>query len=290
MKNVLNLCLFLFLSNTLFAQLELPQRSPKASVSYRVGLTDVAVNYSSPAVGKRAIFGALVPFDKVWRAGANECTNVVFGSDVMIGDVKVARGKYAFFLIPKSVGTWTAILNSDFEQWGAYRYKEEKDIVRIEVKVDGLVKPVEHLTYSVEDRGIEEGVIVMEWERKRISVPFKMETMKMALANIDKALASAKEEEKWAIHAEAAEFLMNNNGDINKAATHAEESVKLRSTVWNGWIKAQVLAKKGNFADAVAAAAQVAEASKASKDEGDYYKELEKDINASVTAWKRKKG
>lgn len=288
MKNII-LCLLLLASGTLFAQLELPQKSPKASVSYRVGLTDVSVEYHSPAVNKRAIFGALVPFDKVWRAGANEATNVIFSTDVMIGDVKVSKGRYAFFLIPKNGSTWTAIFNSDFEQWGAYGYKEDKDIARIDVKVEALVKPAEHLRFNVEDRGIGEGVIVMDWERKRVSVPFKIETMKMAVASIDKALAAAKQEDKWQIHAQAADFLMNNNGDIASALTHADESVKLKSSVWNLWIKAQVLAKKGDYASAVDTANKLEEAGKASKDDGEYYEEIKKEVNTSIAAWKRKK-
>ena len=288
MKNIL-FCLFLLASNALFAQLELPQKSPKASVSYRVGLTDVSVEYHSPAVNKRAIFGSLVPYDQVWRAGANEATNVVFGTDVMIGDVKVSKGRYAFFLIPKNGTTWIAVFNSDFGQWGAYGYKENKDIARLEVKVDALVKPVERLQYIVEDHGIGEGAIVMQWERKRVSVPFKIETMKIAMANVDQALASAKEEDKSSIHGRAAEFLLNNGGDMASATTHIQESVKLKETVWNLWLKAQIQAKIGEYPAAVETAGKLAEASKASKDEADYYAEIEKDVNSSVAMWKKKK-
>lgn len=289
MKNTINLFLLLFLTNTLFAQVDLPQKSPKASTSYRVGLTDVSIEYSSPAVHKRAIFGALVPYDKVWRAGANKCTNVVFSTDVKVGDIPITRGRYAFFLIPKNGTTWTAIFNSDFDQWGAYRYDENKDVARFDVKIEGLVKPVERLQFSVEDRGIDQGAILMEWERKRVAIPFSMETMKFALANIDKALKDAKEEDKWGIHGDAAEFLLNNNGDVATALGHAEESVKAKPMVWNLWLNAQLLAKKGDYKAAVAMADKVTEASKASKDETDYYKEIEKDINTALTDWKRRK-
>jgi len=289
MKHTINLFLLLLLSSSLFAQVELPQRSPKASVSYRVGLTDVNIEYSAPAVRKRAIFGALVPYDQVWRTGANKCTNITFGTDVKIGDVPISRGRYAFFIIPKNGTTWTAIFNSDFDQWGAYDYKEDKDVARIDIKIEGLVKPVERLQFSIDERGIDQGAIVLEWERKRIVVPFSMETMKMAMANIEKGLATAPEDKKWGIHGNAAEFLLNNNGDMAMALSHAAESVKAKPIVWNLWLNAQALAKTGDYKGAVAMSEKVAEASKANKDETDYYKELEKEITTAVTEWKRHK-
>jgi len=288
MKHFLSIVGLLLLSTSLFSQLELPQSSPKASIGYRVGLTDVTINYSSPAVKKRAIYGTLVPFDKVWRAGANKCTDITFSTDVKIGKVTVSKGKYGFFLIPKSGNTWTAILNSDFEQWGAYDYKESKDIVRIDVPVEVLAKSIEHLQYRIDDRGIDQGAIVFEWEKKRVAVPFSMETLKLAMTNIDKAVKDSKADDLWAVHAEAAEFFLKNNGDPKLALTHIDASVKLKAVVWNLWMQAQIQAKNNDYKSAIATAAKVAEASKASKDEADYYKELEKDINSSVAMWKKK--
>jgi hypothetical protein len=289
MKSFALLVTCLLTAGSLFAQLDIPQRSPKASTSLRVGLTDVTVEYSSPTVSKRAIWGYLVPFDKVWRAGANQATNVVFGTDVTIGDAKVSRGRYALFLIPKNGTTWTAIINSDFSQWGAYKYDESKDMARVDVKVDQLVKNTEHLTYSIEEQGLETGAIVLEWERKRVTIPFKMETMKMALANIDKAMSTAKEEDKWWMQADAAEFLLLNDGDIEKAATMSEESVKAKAQVWNTWIHAKILAKKGDTKGALAAADKAKEISATNAEEKDSYQSLEKEITTQVAIWKRKK-
>jgi hypothetical protein len=289
MKSVALLCCGLFLASSLFAQMEIPQRSPKASVSLRVGLTDVSVEYSSPAVAKRAIWGYLVPFDKVWRAGANQATNIVFGTDVTIGDAKISRGRYALFLIPKNGNTWTAVINSDFSQWGTYQYSEAKDLVRIDVKVDVLVKPTERLKFEIEEKGLEQGAIVFEWERKRVTIPFTMETMKMALANIDKGIKDTKEEDKVWAHGEAAEFLLLNDGDLALATTHIEESIKLKPNVWSYWIQARILAKKGDTKGALAAADKAKEVSTTDKDETSYYQSIEKEIATQVAIWKRKK-
>ena len=288
MKYCFSLLSLLLLSTNMFAQLDLPQSSPKASTTYRVGLTDVTVNYSSPAVKERPIYGTLVPYDQIWRAGANQCTNISFSTDVKIGKVNVPKGKYSFFLIPKNGKTWTAILNSDAEQWGAYQYKIEKDLVRVDVQVETLTKPIEHLQYRIEERGMDQGSIVFEWERKRATLPFSMETMKMAVANIEKAVKEGKSDDLWAIHAEAAEFFLNNNGDPKTALAHINESVKLKPIVWNLWMQAKIQAKHNDYKSAVATAAKVGEASKLSTDEADYYKELEKEITTAVAGWKKK--
>ncbi len=102
MKQLLVLCIGLFLSTTMWAQLELPQKSPKASTSFIIGLTKVTIAYSSPAVKERNCVGGLIPFDEVWRAGANEATTIEFSTDVMIEDTFLKKGKYSLFFIPKT--------------------------------------------------------------------------------------------------------------------------------------------------------------------------------------------
>ena len=110
----------LFLSTGFAQELELPRKSPKASISYSVGLTDITINYSSPSVRERAVWGKLVPWGKVWRAGANEATTVEFSTDVYVEGELLPAGKYSFFLIPKKEEKWTAIFNKVAYQLGAY--------------------------------------------------------------------------------------------------------------------------------------------------------------------------
>ena len=105
--------------------------SPAATATGKIGATDVTVNYSSPGVKGRKIFGGLETYGKVWRAGANEATTVEFGKAVMVEGKALPAGKYGFFVIPAESGQWTVIFNKVANQWGAYKYDEKQDALRV---------------------------------------------------------------------------------------------------------------------------------------------------------------
>lgn len=107
--------------------------SPRDSISGKVGSANVKINYGSPSVKGRVIWGDLVPYDKVWRTGANEATTISFDADVMVEGKKLPKGEYALFTIPGK-DEWTIILNKDAKQWGAYKYDEKQDALRVKVK------------------------------------------------------------------------------------------------------------------------------------------------------------
>src|SRR5678815_2191870 len=111
-------------------KLELPRPSPKASVTQTVGLTDISIAYSSPAVKGRRIWGEVVPFDQPWRAGANECTKMTFSTPVSIEGKPVAAGAYCLVLLPQKSG-WTFILSKSTELWGADEYKQSAAALRV---------------------------------------------------------------------------------------------------------------------------------------------------------------
>ncbi len=145
--------------------------SPKASVSQTVGFTDVTVSYSRPGVKGRKIWGGLVPYDKVWRAGANEATKITFGTDVMINGKKLSAGSYGFFTVPGR-NEWTLIFNKVADQWGAFEYNEAEDALRVTVKpVKGNF--TEWLRYEITKTSDNTATISLEWEN--LKVPFKVE-------------------------------------------------------------------------------------------------------------------
>ena len=115
------------------AQLELPRVSPKATVSQTVGLTDVTITYCRPSVRGRTIWGGLVPYDEVWRTGANEATTITFTDDVTIDGNKLPAGTYGLFTVPGK-DEWTVVFNKGAKQWGAYEYKQDQDALRIKVE------------------------------------------------------------------------------------------------------------------------------------------------------------
>jgi Protein of unknown function (DUF2911) len=106
--------------------------SPKAFVMQTIGKTDVSIAYSKPGVKGRKIWGGLVPYDKVWRAGANEATKITLSSDVLINGKKLSKGSYSFFVVPTEKD-WTIIFNKVADQWGAFEYNQAEDILRLKV-------------------------------------------------------------------------------------------------------------------------------------------------------------
>ncbi len=148
--------------------------SPKAEVEQTIGLTDVTVSYSRPGVKGRKIWGGLVPYDKVWRAGANEATKITFAADVTVNGKKLKAGSYSFFIIPKQSGPWTVIFNKVADQWGAFEYNESMDALRLNITpVSSPFKEWLEYTFTdskVEAKGKNSAVLNLVWEKMRVPV------------------------------------------------------------------------------------------------------------------------
>lgn len=142
-------------------------KSPPASVSGKINGAVITINYSSPSVRGRKIWGELVPFDKVWRAGANEATTFETNKDLEIEGSKLPAGKYSFFVIPNEKEC-IIIFNKEAKQWGAYKYKESEDQLRIKVQPKTTVTNAESLIYT-----IRENSIVLSWEKWDVSFSVK---------------------------------------------------------------------------------------------------------------------
>ena len=145
--------------------------SPKAAVIQTVGFTEVRIDYSRPGVKKREIWGKLVPYDAVWRAGANEATKITFSTDVIIEGKKLKKGSYSLFAIPGR-NDWTIIFNKVADHWGAFEYNESEDALRFKVKTENAIWQ-EWLSYTINKASDTSAVIRLEWEK--IKVPFKVE-------------------------------------------------------------------------------------------------------------------
>lgn len=155
----------LMISSGVIAQKDKATRpSPPATAMNTVDGLDIKIDYSQPAVKERAVWGELVPYDEVWRTGANEATTIEFSRNVKISGEEVPAGKYSLFTIPNE-DSWTVILNSEPKQWGAYKYDEEKDVIRFMVKPEGLDEKVERLTFDVDG----EGTVSMMWDELMFS-------------------------------------------------------------------------------------------------------------------------
>jgi len=259
------------------ADVDLPRPSPFAKVWQVVGLTEITVDYSSPGVKGRKIWGGLVPYDQMWRAGANTATKLTFSKNVTFAGKPVAAGSYAFFVIPGK-DSWTVILNKKTDQSGTGRdYKPAEDLLRVSVKPKAAPFR-ERLAYLVTDFTDDKASLDLEWEKLRLSIPITVDTGPQALANINAAVDGT-----WRTYANAARYMLENKKDYDTGMKYADQSLSLKQDWYNLWIKAELLAAKGNVKDALATGEKAYEIG--SKSENFF---LEGEIKKTLGEWKKK--
>lgn len=229
---------------------EVPDLSPKARLEQRVGVTDFAIDYSSPAVKGRDIWGGLVPYGEVWRAGANGATRFTASKDFRFGEATAAAGTYALFVLPEQ-GKWTVILSKQKEAWGSTFYQADQDAARVEVQPEALPEHRERLAWTITDMADDQAQLVLEWEKVRVRVPLAVDTSAHVAANIQQAVNEA-----WRPHFVSARWLLDNDGDLKQALVYVDASIGVQATWWNHWVKAQILGKMGKKKDAVKVAGQ----------------------------------
>jgi hypothetical protein len=169
MKKIINTILLLLgltLSVPVYAQHNKPRISPPESVTGMINKATITINYSSPSVKGRKIWGALVPYDTVWRAGANEATTFQTDKDLLVGNQLLPAGKYGFFLIPGKTGQWVAIFNKVPNQWGAFKYDKTQDQIRVNVNTQPQDTVQEMLVYKIAPDGFS-----LTWEKRTVFIP-----------------------------------------------------------------------------------------------------------------------
>lgn len=157
---------FVLLTSVAFAQDKKPA-SPHDSTTAVVAGSTIKIKYGSPYVKGRKVLGELVPFDKVWRAGADSATSITTSKAIKVEGKTLAAGRYAFFVIPSKSGTWTIIFDKDPKQWGAYTYKESNDALRVTVKGKTVAK-TESLVYTINKKGFS-----LKWDTFEVPVSIK---------------------------------------------------------------------------------------------------------------------
>ncbi len=288
MKNLFSSMLFLvvFVFPSGAQNIVMPRVSPKASCGYTIGLTDVNITYGAPAVKDREIWGALVPYGEVWRAGANEATTVEFSTDVNMEGQTLKAGKYALFFIPGEK-EWTVIFNNVWDQWGAYKYDESQDAIRFTVEPKMNESMQERLTYSITDMKADMGYIKLAWEKMRLYLRFKVDLVTPVMANINSTLDTVAENKKWIVYSKGAEFLLQSDVNMDQAYDWAKKSTERFGSCWNWYVRAQIEARMDDYVTAVASGTKSIELGMAFDDDN-YYKEHEKEISAAVQAWAAK--
>lgn len=145
--------------------------SPLAITSSRYKETYIKITYSQPRKNGREIFGELVPFDKLWRTGANEATEITCTKDILINGLLLKAGTYSLFSIPNQI-KWTIIINSDLGLWGSYNYNAKKDVFRFDVPVYTSESVYEAFTIQLDQKNDVADLLIL-WDKTKVSIPIK---------------------------------------------------------------------------------------------------------------------
>jgi hypothetical protein len=217
-------------------EVKLPKVSPGASVTQTIGLCDVTISYHRPGVKERKIWGDLVPYDKVWRAGANEATAIDFGCDVKVEGKKLLAGKYGFFVIPHQEKA-TIIFSKQSDIWGTYGYKKEMDVIRFEVKTE-KAKFCEWMMFYFVDLSDSSATAVLHWENVMWKFKIEVDTQAAVMKSAARTFGRY-----WVPPYQAADYLFEADANLDKAVKWIGLSTKIEETYWNMFLKAKIYKK-----------------------------------------------
>src|SRR5271170_177091 len=246
------LCGFLSAGSLCHAQtimLDLPRQSQHAVITQRIGITDITVNYHRPLVNSRQIWGKVVPYGEVWRAGANENTTVTFTDPVTIEGQPLDKGTYGLHMIPGE-NQWTVIFSKMSTAWGSFSYKQDEDALRVTVKPQAA-EFHDALTYDFDDVKPDSAVVTLRWEK--VAVPFKV-TVKVddiVEASINRQIRGLNQY-FWESWDEAGNYFLANKINLDEALKDEDQSIRVEERYDNLHAKSQILEAMGRKDDAAA--------------------------------------
>lgn len=246
-------------------QLRLPALSPTSTIKQEFSTTDIEITYSRPSMRGRVIMNDLVPFNTVWRTGANAATKITFGADVEIGGTTVKAGTYSFYTVPDLM-EWEIIINTNTGNWGAFGYDKKDDVVRMKVKPTTLPWDVETFTMSIGNLTFNSCTIDLMWERTMVSVPVTINNNDQIVKDIKQTLDSPR-----LPYRSAALYLYNTDQNMDDALMYAQKALESnQEAYWNHLLVAQCAAKVGKSDLARAHVAKARELTKGTEAEQAY--------------------
>lgn len=278
MKKTAILLLLAFTSLAAKAQITTPQPSPLSTVKQVVGLTDVTLEYSRPAMKGRTIFGDLVPFEKLWRTGANNNSIVTFSTDVSVAGKALKAGTYAIFTIPGET-IWEVNFYTDTNNWGTPKsWDASKVAATIKINASSISEKVESFTIEISDLTNNGANLSILWDKTKVVIPFTVPTDTTVIASIDKTMAGPGSNDYYA----SAVYYLNSDRDINKAKEWIDKAISMAETpaFWQLRQQSLIYAKAGDKKGAIAVAKKSLAASEAAGN-ADYVK-MNKD---SLAEW-----
>jgi len=228
-------------------QITVPRVSPHASVSQTIGLTEVTVDYHRPQVNDRPIWGALVPYDQVWRAGANENTTISLNHPVEVEGKPLAPGTYGLHMIPGR-DRWTVAFSTNHTSWGSFSYDAAEDALRVEV-APRRGPHEEALSYAFSDVGLEAATLEMRWEEVRVPVRITTDTHAIVLANAENELRSIPGF-TWQGWLSAANYAFQQEIATDRTLEWIDRSIGIQRNIQNLALKARLLERAGRGEEA----------------------------------------
>ena len=231
------------------AQLKTPAPSPTQTIKQDFALSSIELSYSRPGMKGRKIFGDLVPFEKIWRTGANTATTLTFGEEVIIGGVKVKAGKYGLLSIPDKKN-WTLIITKQLDVTSPDAYKQDQDVVRVEAKTMNMDESLESFTMQFANVKPNSCELHIMWDKTAVTLPITADVEAKVMAQIDQMMNKDTRP-----YYNAAMYYMDNGKDLNQALSWFDKAVEMQPTAfWMHHQRANCLAKLGKKDEAKASA------------------------------------
>lgn len=246
---LLRLFIFYFgITTYAFAQITIPKKSPYAKIYQKVGLTDINIEYSRPSARGRTIFGDLVPYNQLWRTGANASTKIKLSTDFEILGQEVPAGQYAIYTIPNK-DSWEFVFHKNTSLWGTggKDYSETENLMRFKVESQTEAKFAETFQISIEDISDIQCTIILAWGHTRVAFQVDLETDLEVLKNIDKAMQGVSANTYYS----AASYYLDKQLDLNKALGWIDKAIDQTNSYWMVRKKAQILFAQNKTTSAI---------------------------------------
>ncbi len=266
--------------NIVQAQLKIPAASPSATVRQNVGLMDVTIDYSRPAMRGRTIFGDLIPYGEMWRTGANASTKITFSDAVSLNENEIPAGTYALYSIPNEK-EWTIIVHSNTAHWGdgGNDYNPSEDVVRFKVPVQQLQDPVESFTMGFADLTTNSGKLELSWENTKVAIDLTTEVDEKVMAQIDQLMNPKRD---VGLFYTAASYFYAEGKDMEQASQWINKAVELDAKFYIVHLQAKIYAALDNKKEAEKSAKKSKEMAKEAGND-DYVRlndQLLRDLNS----------
>lgn len=257
------------------AQLKMPAPSPTQTIKQDFGIGSVELTYSRPIAKGRKIFGDLVPYNKIWRTGANAATKITFSEPVEIGGKKIDTGTYVLYTIPGKE-LWEIIINRGLKNWGTDGYKETEDVLRISVPVFKMKNKLESFTMAFSDVKAETCSLDIQWEKTMVSIPLRANFKDKVRAQIEASMLTDKKP-YWA----AAQFYNEYDKNLALALENSTKAIEANKEAFWMWIyKAKIQKEMGDKAGAMESSKKSMELATAAKN--DDYVKMNKDLQKTL--------